>query len=177
MPWFRAVLCLAATGALLGSALDAIHTHTGTTEYADPWVLRMAWWTPLLFAAGAVALGLAGAALAGRRPPPSAARVAAEMALFIAAYFASGLVPNGLARSAVLTAIFAATWACDRTARGFGFALVVAAGGAALEITLIRAGAFRHLAPEIYGLPYWLPWLYATAAIAVGDWGRRLVRA
>jgi hypothetical protein len=185
--WARGAAALAALGATAGTALDGIHTHTGTTEYGAPVAWRAAWWVPLLFAGAALAVGLlrpaAEAALGPRGPaaraapaPPGAAAAGAGFALFVLAYALSGVLPAG--RAPALAAVFAVAWAAfDRTALGLALAAVTAAGGAAVELTLIHAGAFRHLRPDVFGLPWWLPWLYATGAIALGNLGKRLVAA
>jgi hypothetical protein len=58
MRWQRAGIWLAILGATVGSALDGIHTWTGTTWYPHPVFLRTAAWTPLIFAAaGLMGLG------------------------------------------------------------------------------------------------------------------------
>lgn len=175
--WGAAALLLLALGATLGSALDAIHTHTGTTEYPAPVWLKMAWWTPLLFGAAGVAVGLPRAALA-KEPAPTTGAVAGSMALFVLCYALSGTLPGNVARAAVLFIIFAASWwAFDRTRLGLALALLTGLGGCVVEIILIRQGAFRHLQPTWLGIPLWLPWLYAAAQVGVGNLGRRLVSA
>ena len=45
----RQVAVLFLFGAVAISFLDGLHTHSGTTEYPNVWILQMAWWTPLLF--------------------------------------------------------------------------------------------------------------------------------
>jgi hypothetical protein len=40
---------------------------------------------------------------------------------------------------------------------------------------LVAAGAFTYLHPDVFGVPYWLPCIYAIASLAVGDLGRSLI--
>jgi hypothetical protein len=44
-------------------------------------------------------------------------------------------------------------------------------------MTLVAAGAFSYLQPDILGVPYWLPFMYACASLAVGDLGRSLINS
>jgi hypothetical protein len=179
--WGGATARLALLGATVGVALDAIHTHTGTTAYTTPWILRMAWWVPPLFAGAAVAIGLGrpiAMRLAGGAPvAPAPRRVALAMALFVVAYALSGLLPLPNAGVAlVLLVVFAITWTlCDGTPLGIGLAVAAAIGGTLVEATLVAGGAFRYTAPDVGGVAVWLPALYVTAGVAVGLLGSLLV--
>src|SRR5262245_54644849 len=94
--WLGAGATLALMGGTVGTALDAVHVHTGTTGYTHPALFGQAWWVPLLFAGAGVAIGLGRPIAerlfgrAGQRPPRSTAF--AGMALFIFAYVSSGLL-------------------------------------------------------------------------------------
>ncbi len=182
--WPAAAATLFLLGATLGTALDAIHTVTRTTEYARPiWsaAWAFAWWTPPLFAGAGLAVGLARPlaerALGSRDPAPARGLVVAAMLVFAVAYALSGTLPGGNpARAAALAVCFGAAFAiCDRTALGVLLAVGAGLGGALAEIALIRVGGFRHLQPDVLGLPCWLPLLYACGSVAVGALGRRLV--
>lgn len=167
-----------AIGAVAGTALDALHTHSGTTAYASPVLARAAWWTPLLFgSAGVAVLGaypalerLTGRAVA---PRPSGARIAPALGLFAGLYAASGFLPaSNAVKLAVLAAgallLFAAV---ARSARAALLAAVAALVGPLVEVTLIASGAFVHLQPDLLGIPMWLPALYAAASLAFGPAG------
>ncbi len=179
--WVEAAGRLALLGATLGVALDGLHTYTATTIYAHPVLLATAWWVPLLFAGGAVAMGLArplAERFLARTPPPvSTASGAAGMSLFVLAYVLSGVLPVSTAvRVPVLAAVFAVAWAvCDRSVLGVVLAAATAAVGTSVEIALVRLGAFSYTHPDVAGVASWLPWLYATGAIGVGNLGKRLV--
>src|SRR5688572_21125434 len=106
---------LFARGAVLGSIFDGFHTFGGATAYPRPLLLRMAWWTPLLFGAAGLAIGLSHADLDRRlRRPPRALSdraVAGGLACFGLCYFLSGFLPA--ANSAVLAVLlggFAILW-------------------------------------------------------------------
>ena len=53
--------------------------------------------------------------------------------------------------------------------------LVTAITGTLVEMTLVASGAFSYLQPDILGVPYWLPFMYACASLAIGDLGRSLM--
>jgi hypothetical protein len=55
-----------------------------------------------------------------------------------------------------------------RRADAFGLAIATAVVGPLVEIALVRAGAFRHLRPDLFGIPMWLPALYACASLSFG---------
>jgi hypothetical protein len=171
----RAALQLTLAGAVVGPLLDAIHTHTGTTVYTSPHLLGIAWWTPPLFAFAGLSVGLLRPWLERFSPdpsPPTAARLAGSGSLFVAAYAWSGLGP---AKCAALATLFVVQWlAFDRTRVGLATALAAGLVGPALEVGLVHAGTFRHLAPDVLGVPFWLPWLYASGAVAWGLVGSRL---
>jgi hypothetical protein len=124
--WVPAAGLLLLLGATLGTALDAIHTVTRTTEYARPissaaWAF--AWWTPPLFAGAGLAIGIgrpvADRLLARRGPLPSAGAVALAMGIFVLAYALSGTLPGGnVARAVALGACFAAAYATGSVSVG-----------------------------------------------------------
>src|SRR5579871_2239616 len=72
--WARAALVLGAAGAVLGTLLDGIHTHTGTTWYPHPVFWLAASWTPAIFAFAGLSIGLTrpllDRALKRDEPPP-----------------------------------------------------------------------------------------------------------
>ena len=179
--WLTAAAILALAGATIGTGLDAIHVHTGTTAYAQPVLFGQAWWVPPLFAGAALAIGL-GRPLVERvlgvhGPTPTASATAGGMGLFVLAYAASGLVGGGPAlRSVLLAAMFAAAWLLwDRTGLGLVLAMLTAIIGTLVEITLVRTGTFGYREPSLAGVTVWLPWLYGCAAVGVGNFGKRLV--
>jgi hypothetical protein len=64
----------------------------------------------------------------------------------------------------------------DRTWQGVVLAILTAIVGTLVEITLVRLGAFWYLPPKdaLFGVGSWLPWLYFSASVAVGNLGRFL---
>ena len=179
--WLPAAATLALAGATVGTGLDAIHVHTATTAYAQPVFFGQAWWVPPLFASAGLAIGLGRPLverlLGLRHPVPTAAAVAGGMALFVIAYATSGLVGGGpLLRSLLLAGLFVVAWLLwDRTVLGLVLAVLTAAIGTAVEITLVRTGTFVYREPSLAGVTVWLPWLYGCAAVGVGNLGKRLV--
>ena len=179
--WGRAALVLVLLGATVGPALDGIHVRTDTLVYPTPDFLRMEWWVPPLFAAAGLAIGLARPLwermLDRRTATPRAPVVALAMAIFIASYALSGLLPWAWSSVALVLAVLAAvTWAvCDRSGLGVFLAGSTALLGTSVEIMLVREDLFAYVRPDIAGVPGWLPWLYVTAAIAVGNLGKYLV--
>lgn len=177
----RALLPLFLLGATLGSALDAIHTHFGATEYPHPIFARMAWWTPLLFgsafAIGALRPSLDGLLRLTPAPTPRPLQLGVTWAAFISAYFSSVLPLAWPQVSALLSLYFVIAWlACGRDRASLVIALAAAVGGPTVEAILVWQGAFMHLQDTWLGLPGWLPFLYLNAAIALTTLARWLAR-
>lgn len=176
----RAAALLFFFGAVLGSVFDGFHTFGGATAYPRPLLLRMAWWTPLLFGAAGLAIGLSHADLDRRlrRPrAPTPRAVVGGLAYFGLFYFLSGFLPAANpALLAVLLAGYGLLWLLlDRSWQGAALALATALIGCSVEIALTGAGAFQHLRADRFGIPCWLPALYMLASLAVGNLGRRLL--
>jgi hypothetical protein len=177
----RAPLVLFAIGATAGSALDGIHTWSGTTEYPSPIFLRMAWWTPFLFGLAGLSTGLAYPLVEklSRRRVATAREprdVAIAFSIFVALYFASGFLPvSNPVKLAVLVIGAAFLWArYARTRAAAMLAIGAAVIGPVVEIVLTSFGAFRHLQPDALGIPIWLPALYAAGSIGFGVVGLRI---
>jgi hypothetical protein len=179
--WLQGGVLLALAGVTLGTALDALHVHTGTTRYTSPVAFGLAWWTPPLFAAAAVAIGL-GRPMLDRMlrtpaPAPRTGPVALGMLLFIAGYVVSSIGPGGSrGRAQVLAAMALFGWLmCDGRVAGIVHAVTTAACGLLVEAMLVRAGLFEHTQIDVLGVAGWLPALYLCAAVGVGTLGKRLV--
>lgn len=179
MPLRLAVLFL--VGAPVFCVLDGFHTFSGTTEYTDPWLLRMAWWTPVLFgsvvAGGGAIYAIGHLRMRGPSELPSWPALGAALSCFGALYFATGFwkAESPIKLAAVMLGA-ALMWAiADRSWQGAVLCIVSAVGGCAVEITLVSLGAFRYLEPDVLGVPWWLPGLYVAAGPAVGQLGRRVL--
>lgn len=177
--WRRGFFALLLLGATLGAALDGIHTHFGATRYANPLILRMAWWVPLLFGS-AFCIGLIAPLLEHRRGSPRArpslAITVFAVSLFVVAYFVSVAPLSWPAVTGLLVAIFAAGWwICDRSLLGLGIALAASIGGPLFERFLVENGAFVHTQPAYLQISGWLPALYLCAAVGLTTLARFLV--
>ena len=168
-------------GAVTISFFDGFHTHSHTTVYPHAWILEMAWWTPLLFgsvvAFGGIAYAIAHRRLGGNPKIHSIATLATAFVLFGILYFASGYLPASNASKLVVMLAGAAglwTW-LDRSPAGIALAIVNAIGGCSTEVTLVHFDAFRHLQPDLLGIPIWLPGLYLAAAPVIGHVARRVL--
>ena len=168
-------------GAVVISFFDGFHTHSATTAYPHPWILQMAWWTPLLFgstvAFGGLAYTMGYRALGGGPEVTSPARLAIALTGFGLLYFASGYVPLPHASMLALLVTGAIVlWAiADRSWQGIVLALASAACGCATEIFLTHIGAFMHLHPDALGIPLWLPGIYMASGPAIGQLARRVL--
>jgi hypothetical protein len=166
------VLCFAA-GAVLGTALDAVHAYGDVESYAHEAIGRLGWFVPLEFGLVGLAAGVVVPALdrrvAGRTltwPFPDRFR---ELVLILALYVAT-VIGNGWGAAALAVA-FAALLVrrlMGNPAPGdWVFALIAAIVGPAVEATISGVGAFDYTEPDLAGIPVWLPPLWANGGIVI----------
>ena len=176
----RAILWLFLLGATFGTALDAFHVYSFVEQYTRPAFFGVAWWVPLLFGSAAVAIGyshpLVDPIIHNLRRPRRLITSIAELSWLLLAYLIAASPISSLAKTALLILIYFNFWLL--TGRGWQnllLSLVTAITGTLVEMTLVAAGAFSYLQPDILGVPYWLPFMYACASLAVGDLGRSIM--
>jgi hypothetical protein len=181
MRTIRIILCLFVLGAVAGSALDAFHTSAHVERYPSPAFLGVAWWVPLLFGSAAVLIGCSHAfvdpLLRQHRSPPLINSMA-ELAWLLLAYLMSAGALDTFTKTGLLLLIYLNFWLLAGHAwQNLVFSLVTGVTGTLIETILVSAGAFAYLHPDVLGVPYWLPCMYACASLAVGDVGRSLFHA
>ena len=177
----RAVL-LFAFGAVGGSALDALHVHSGTTAYAHPWVFEMSPWVPLIFGLVGLSVGVSyplAERLTGLRADrrPSWTEVSLGFALFAALYAMSGYLPTSNLVRLVVVSLGAAglyLWLA-RTKLALALAVVAAVIGPLAESAIVHSGFFAYRYPDLLGVTMWLPALYAGGSVAFGTLGHKVV--
>lgn len=75
----------------------------------------------------------------------------------------------------ILGMIAIATWyVFDKTIIGIILAVGTALFGCLVEISLIKSHLFYYYLPERWGIPLWLPFIYMTASVAIGNFGKKL---
>jgi hypothetical protein len=161
----RKLLQMALVGAIGGTLCDQIHVQFGVLWYPHPvgWLFGQAIWVPLLFAvAGPVLVWGHAPLLRGRAvETPSRAGVVVPAALFVAAYFSTGLFgSHPIALGAALTAAWALRVAWRPTADKIVAGISMAVLAPLFEAALSSTGAFHYREPGPLGVPLWLPGLY-----------------
>lgn len=160
-------------------------------------LLETCWWVPVLFGVAGVLLGgshpyfdvVLSQERFGqeRRPAPGWLSTMAVVACFCASYELSGSLAQAdalrsdghanhlLTVDALLFACAAAIFAAfERTAGGAFMAVLTAVAGPAVEIGLVNVfHLYSYSAPDLLGVPSWIPWVYAAGAPAVGALGRQ----
>jgi len=175
----RKLLWIFLLGASLGTALDAFHVFTHVERYASPTLLGVAWWVPLLFGCAAVAISyshpLLDPLLHHRRFRPLFSSLLG-LAWLPLAYLISASFFDTLTKTALILLIYFNFWLLAGSDwQNLVFSLVTAITGTLIEMILVSAGAFAYLHPDMLGVPYWLPGIYACASLALGDLGRSLL--
>lgn len=165
-------------GAVVGTLLDAIHAYGGVLSYPDPVLGREAAFVPLEFGliGAGVALALPLLERAARRPPPawSATERIGELLLFACLYAATAIVePGGAPWLALgLLALAGVRLAMRPVSGDWLYVLLAAVLGPLGEVSLLAAGVFDYEDPDVAGIPYWLPGLWANGGFLV----RRLIQ-
>ena len=175
----RKLLWIFLLGASLGTALDAFHVFTHVERYASPTLLGVAWWVPLLFGCAAVAISyshpLLDPLLHHRRFRPLFSSLLG-LAWLPLAYLISASFFDTLTKTALILLVYFNFWLLVGSDwQNLVFSLVTAITGTLIEMILVAAGAFAYLHPDMLGVPYWLPGIYACASLALGDLGRSLL--
>jgi hypothetical protein len=175
----RKLLWIFLLGASLGTALDAFHVFTHVERYASPTLLGVAWWVPLLFGCAAVAISyshtLLDPLLHHRRFRPLFSSLLG-LAWLPLAYLISASFFDTLTKTTLILLIYFNFWLLAGSDwQNLVFSLVTAITGTLIEMILVAAGAFAYLHPDMLGVPYWLPGIYACASLALGDLGRSLL--
>ena len=176
----RQALCwLFLLGAVCGTALDALYVYSSVELYPRPAFLGVAWWVPLLFGCAAAAIGyshpLIDPLIHNMRRPRRLSTSIAELSWLLLAYVITASTFTSISKVILLGLIYFNFWLLTgRGWRNLLLSLVTAITGTLIEMTLLAAGAFSYLQPDIFGVPYWLPFMYACASLAVGDLGRSL---
>jgi cytochrome bd-type quinol oxidase subunit 2 len=157
-------------GATLGSFMDGFHTYGGATSYPKPVALRMAWWTPALFAIAYALLGFTYRANETEPTKQTRAQAILGATIFTALYFSSGFLPApNVAKVAVLLVGAGVLFAFfDRSRAAIVTGVLAAFIGPSFEVLLVHLGLFSHLQPDFFGIPIWLPALYFASGPGLG---------
>lgn len=178
---YIAMLPLALMAAVLATFCDAIHAHTGTLAYPDPWLFQQAFWVfPLFFLTFlTMAVGyfwttkLLPHTIAHERStaPGGFASCIETMTAFGLVYLLSGF---GNREPVLLSVIFYAAFflrlafTYDKLFL-FGLALVLAVSGMLAEGALAAFDLVHYRQPEVVNVPFWLGALYMHGAFALRE--------
>ena len=176
----QAAVWLFLLGATLGTALDALEVYSGIERYPRSMLFGMAWWVPLLFGVAAVAIGyshpLVDPLISRTRSYRRLSSSIGELTWLVLAYLISASALDSQAKVGLIAIIYLNFWLlAGRNWQDLLLSFVTAVTGTLVEMILVNAGVFSYTHPDILGVPYWLPGLYACASLAVGDLGRSLL--
>lgn len=167
-------------GAILGPIGDGFHTHSQTLYYPEVLFLKMAWWVPFLFGSATVFIAHSHLTFDRllKRPQKklSWTTVVIGLASFMFLYFCSGFLKIETIPMVVFLAIGSSMvyLTMDRTWQGAIYCVLTALIGSLVEVAISGFDLFYYYEPDILGIPYWLPFLYIAASVAVGNFARKL---
>jgi len=164
-------------GGLCGALCDQIHVQGQVLSYAQPAIAGQAWWVAPLFGVASLVIYAAAslwAPLAERQSPAAVTpgEIARQALWFVAMYALSAGMqqkPIWLCALYAILLVRRLVRRRDVTAQ-LANAAGLAVGGTAFEMALSSTGAFSYRAPDVFGVPMWLPGLYlhgAPLALAV----------
>jgi len=174
------ILFIFVIGAVLGPISDLFHVKSLTSGYPFHKYFGLAWWVPLLFGSATVVVAISHVLadkLFKRQPRELSMRqVVMGLWSFMFIYYASGyLMLSQYYKIAALGFIAFSIWYIfDKTLLGLILAFLTAIFGCLIEIMIIQTGHFYYNIKDFFGIPYWLPFLYMTASVVVGNLGRKL---
>ena len=154
--------------------------YSHVERYSGPVLFGLAWWVPLLFGAATVAIGyshpLIDPLIGNIRPAHRLSISFGELTWLLLVQLVGASILDSIAKVGLLILVYLNFWLlAGRSWQNLLLSLVTAVTGTLIEMILVAAGAFSYVHPDIFGVPYWLPCIYACASLAVGDLGRSLV--
>lgn len=187
LPLYIRALFFAVLGATMGTLLDSLHILNGVAGYKNTTLLpiiKVAWWVPLEFATAGMVVGLLrpefDEEFKRKRSDLPGWVVLAGMVSLVIVWGSSGLLSKiGLSNWAIagiLTPTAVVVWASfDRSYPGAIAAVITAIIGVVVESGLVYSDTYFYTKPDLFNaVPVWLPSLYLTACVAVGNLGRYL---
>jgi hypothetical protein len=166
-----------AAGWVGGVLVDQIHVRSGVLSDRTPRLAGQAWWVGPQFGVASFPI-ISSARVAGRDTPvPSTRQLLSGGAWFLGAYLASAVFQR---RPRLLAAVLVVMWLVRVRGRGDDrirvgvYGLLLALVGSAFEGRWSATGSFTYAAPDIAGVPLWLPGLYLHGAPLAVDVARKL---
>lgn len=170
-------------GFFLAPIGDMVHVATGTTSYPTTYawyLLGIPWWVFPFFGFSGVWLAFGNHFTETKffkrkikLGETSAIYAYFGVVLFLVCYILSGLLQGSpLLANLVLGSLGIIFWySLDRTFSGLLIGLITALIGTSVEIFLVHNQVFSYLPPNtsLFGVATWLPWLYFTLAIGLGN--------
>ncbi|MDO8526692.1 MAG: hypothetical protein Q7T03_03280 [Deltaproteobacteria bacterium] len=165
-------------GAIVGSFLDATHVYAGIAWYAHPTFWRMAWWVPFLMGSATVLIAYSHFKIHPQSRNLNQA-LAAGFFFFLLSYIVTGGLSLGNGEKALLVlGFYLLSWGLfDRSLVNLFLAIATGLIGSAAEGSLGIAGLYYYAHPDFFGVPLWLPVLYANASATAGSLGRYLLKS
>lgn len=163
-----------------------MHVATGTTSYPDTYawyLLGIPWWVFPFFGVSGVALAIGNDLMdtkifgrPARKGETKKSYAYFGVTLFLVCYILSGLLKDyPLLAHLVLGSLGISFWYfLDKTLSGILIGIYTMVIGTSVEIFLVHNKVFAYLPPDtsLFGVASWLPWLYFTLAIGLGNFLR-----
>lgn len=171
-------------GVLFSLVLNLLQVQRQVTQFPDiiDNVFSSAWWVPPTCGTAAAAMGLLYPYFDRQlgAPPlskPEWSNVMRCVAVFVGINHASAKIDfsNNLQFSLTLTALsIGLWWLFDRSRSGFGLGVGIAIIATIVTQLLVYHGFYRYTAPDFLYIRSWLPCIFFSGGVTMGNIGRQL---
>lgn len=177
----RTVIALFLFGAILGNGYNSLHAFMGaipvTAIHTNP---LLDWTSYLLFGFAGVSIGmltlLFDRHLRKDSPEVLWQHALSSMLVLGVFYFLSActfLTNTAILLIEIIGFVFC-VWVYDRHGYAVIAAIIVAIIGTSAEVLQVHYQSYYYARPEVMGVTYWLPFLYAISSITTGQLARAL---
>ncbi len=175
-------------GGTLGPIGDMFHVASKTTGYPDHYafyLLGIPWWVFPFFGVSGLAIGLSYVFSNNAEKPRSESFLHAFYGpvVFLFSYLLSGFLTFAktplFLHHLLLGSIFIMMWwIYGRSLRTFLLSIWFAFIGIVVESTLVHYGVFWYTEHDnaLFGVASWLPWLYLTLSVTIGNFTHFLMK-
>ncbi|MCW3125466.1 MAG: hypothetical protein JWO03_1124 [Bacteroidetes bacterium] len=178
---WRTALALFLFGAIVGNGYNSLHAFMGaipiTDVHSNP---LMDWSSYLLFGFAGVSIGMLTIFFDKNLRKESLVanwkNAIASMLLLGVFYFLSAcmFISNSVILMILIGGFILSSLLFDRHGYAILAAVLVAIFGTAAEVLQVHYHSYYYARPEIFGVTYWLPFLYGISSITTGQLARAL---
>jgi hypothetical protein len=178
---WRTILILFVFGALVGNGFNSLHAYSGTLPITPIHISPLLDWSSyLLFGFAGVSIGLLTLLfdkVRNHKPAVTWAKAAGALALLGVFYLCSAcmFLSNTLILVILICGSALSLFLYDRSISAILAVVLVAIAGTGAEMYFVHSGMYYYARPQVMGVTFWLPFLYAISSVTTGQLARATV--